>query len=918
MRSFPSALVVLTLCICPGGYAAADPLPITGGTPVYESFDSLPATGTGTTLPPGWAFAESGNNANAEYAADDGSTLSGNTYSYGTSGSSDRALGLLQSGSLNPTVGVQLRNDTGAPMVQPEIGYTGELWRLGVADRGGSDRLQFQYSLDATSLTTGTWHDVAALNFTTPEVAGAVGARNGNLAEFREEISGILPITLGVAETIWLRWVDFNVSSNDDGLAIDDFHVGPAVDHPPFVLSITPEDGGTMPANGTIALAFSEPVTITGEWIDLGCTLSGLFGTDDLTIAGGPTSYTIKPPVDLEEDDYCITSLYTNQITDASDQPLDQPWLFDFTVTAPVANAPPEVVSTVPANGANGFPIAGDLVVTFSEPVTIGAGAFDLSCAASTGIVLDHPASGTTVAIGTGTALQFGDSCTFTIDASAITDAEGAVLVPFGPISFTVAADTTGDYYGQVNTSSPEQLRCSLHAIIKDHQAYPYSGSGTNTWEILNLADEDPLDSGKILDVYKNESYAKITGGTGAYNREHTWPNTYGFSSSTPGPYTDTHMLHLTNVGYNSDRGSKPFANCDSGCTQRATTPNHGIGGSSNADSNWFNNVGSAERDRSFEVWGAKKGNMARAVMYMAIRYEGAGGEPDLELTDTRSLITSAGSGGKHYMGLLTTLLEWHAFDPPDAAELERNEIVFGYQGNRNPFVDHPEWATLALFQSSQPDTCELGSANAAPVAVDDLYAAIEDMLLSVDVLDGVLDNDTDADSDTLVAELLAQAANGEVQLDADGSFDYTPAQDFCGTDTFTYRASDGQAWSAGAIATIEVECRNDAPHAVGVLADRDGQVGVAITAFGVAAGFGDVDGDTLGYSATGLPPGLSLHPDTGMVEGTPAPGADAASPYTVTVTASDGEATAEQQFAFVIAPAVVLEDPIFRNGFED
>src|SRR3546814_16944553 len=96
---------------------------------------------------------------------------------------------------------------------------------------------------------------------------------------------------------------------------------------------------------------------------------------------------------------------------------------------------------------------------------------------------------------------------------------------------------------------------------------------------------------------------------------------------------------------------------------------------------------------------------MARAVMYMAIRYEGGRdahtdqSEPDLELTDNRSLIVKT-SGSPAYMGLLSTLLAWHQADPPDDAERGRNEVVYSFQGNRNPFIDHPEWATQALFES--------------------------------------------------------------------------------------------------------------------------------------------------------------------------------------------------------------------------
>jgi len=100
----------------------------------------------------------------------------------------------------------------------------------------------------------------------------------------------------------------------------------------------------------------------------------------------------------------------------------------------------------------------------------------------------------------------------------------------------------------------------------------------------------------------------------------------------------------------------------------------------------------------------------------MAISYESVThptsvqSEPGLVLTDNRRLIVGT-SASPAYMGLLSTLLEWHRADPPDAAEVARNDVIFAHQGNRNPFIDHPEWATQALFTSTTPATCELGTA---------------------------------------------------------------------------------------------------------------------------------------------------------------------------------------------------------------
>lgn len=395
------------------------------------------------------------------------------------------------------------------------------------------------------------------------------------------------------------------------------------------------------------------------------------------------------------------------------------------TFTAP--NTPPTVTSTSPANGATGFPAAGDLSVGFSEPVQILGGGLRLQCSLSGTVALSHPAQGSNILISTNGALRGGESCALTVAAGQVVDIYGAPLAQSTVVNFTVAAPVQTGYYSRVNASSSPQLRCSLHTIIRGHTAYPYSGSGTSVWSILEIADEDPNNAGRILDAYRNRSFAKGSerAGTGTgitYNREHTWPNSLGFGSASGNlglpnaPYTDTHMLYLTDTGYNADRGNMPYADCalSAQCGERVTEANNGVGGGSGVypgNSNWFK--GPNGNTGSFQVWSKRRGDMARAVLYMAIRYEGGvdptsgQNEPDLELTDNRSLIVIT-SASPAYMGLLSTLLAWHQADPPDAAERERNEVIYSFQGNRNPFIDHPEWATAALFTSAKPASCSL------------------------------------------------------------------------------------------------------------------------------------------------------------------------------------------------------------------
>lgn len=152
-------------------------------------------------------------------------------------------------------------------------------------------------------------------------------------------------------------------------------------------------------------------------------------------------------------------------------------------------------------------------------------------------------------------------------------------------------------------------------------------------------------------------------------------------------------------IAYNSARGNLPFRTCSAACTERATDANNGQGGGTGAypgNSNWWTGTGTTG---TWETWIGRRGDVARAMLYADLRYEGGVhgvtgvAEPDLRLTDDPALIqTSGGSNASvAYMGLLSVLLQWHEQDPVDALERHRNDVVASYQGNRNPFVDHPD-----------------------------------------------------------------------------------------------------------------------------------------------------------------------------------------------------------------------------------
>jgi len=283
-----------------------------------------------------------------------------------------------------------------------------------------------------------------------------------------------------------------------------------------------------------------------------------------------------------------------------------------------------------------------------------------------------------------------------------------ALLLSLAVVAGSAQAQAPPGYYDDADTSSPEALRASLHEIIDDHTRFPYTASETDTWDILEIADEDQDDSDNITTIYRNDSYPKQGGGNSFYNREHTWPKSYGYPNDHPFnyPYTDTHHLFLADISYNEWRSNHPYNNCDVSCTENVTVNNDergGAGGNYPGDSNWQTGFFT---EGSWETWQGRRGDVARALMYTDVRYEGGmhgitgATEPDLVLTDNLNLIDQSRTGANEamaYMGMLSVLLQWHVEDPVDMAEFQHHETVASFQGNRNPFIDHPEWVACVF-----------------------------------------------------------------------------------------------------------------------------------------------------------------------------------------------------------------------------
>ncbi|HRQ42523.1 MAG TPA: Ig-like domain-containing protein [Chloroflexota bacterium] len=193
--------------------------------------------------------------------------------------------------------------------------------------------------------------------------------------------------------------------------------------------------------------------------------------------------------------------------------------------------------------------------------------------------------------------------------------------------------------------------------------------------------------------------------------------------------------------------------------------------------------------------------------------------------------------------------------------------------------------------------TLTVTAVNDAPIVVNDAYTTTEDMPLSI-AAPGVLGNDSDVEGDAITAVLDTDVTNGTLSLNSDGSFSYTPDADFCGTDSFTYYANDGQDDSSVATVTFTITCVNDAPIANDDTAATDEDTAINIT---VLDNDVDVDGDSLTVTAISTPATGSTSTDGTTVTYTPV---NLVVGYTAvfTYTISDGSLSATATITVTIA----------------
>ncbi|MGW1230080.1 endonuclease I family protein [Streptomyces sp. NPDC001478] len=239
-----------------------------------------------------------------------------------------------------------------------------------------------------------------------------------------------------------------------------------------------------------------------------------------------------------------------------------------------------------------------------------------------------------------------------------------AATPPSAPAAATPLSALDDTYYQDALGKTGTALKSALHTIVRDQSTVSYS----QVWDALKNTDEDPANPSNVILLYTGRSQSKNDNGgnVGQWNREHVWAKSHGDFGTATGPGTDLHHLRPADVVVNSKRGNKDF---DNGGSELSDAPGNYTDGD------------------SFEPRDAVKGDVARMILYMAVRYDGDDAFADLEPNEL------VNNGSAPNIGRLSVLKTWSQEDPPDSFEKRRNDVIFeDYQHNRNPFIDHPEW----------------------------------------------------------------------------------------------------------------------------------------------------------------------------------------------------------------------------------
>jgi endonuclease I len=247
---------------------------------------------------------------------------------------------------------------------------------------------------------------------------------------------------------------------------------------------------------------------------------------------------------------------------------------------------------------------------------------------------------------------------------------------------------TLDSYYAPCKGLKGKALKDALHDIIKGHKGYGYSSLHST----MLITDIDPFDSSKLVITYEGS----LPKGT-SFNKEHTWAKSHGeFGTSIPSG-TDMHPLRPCDSGLNSTRSNFDFGDVADHSNATDCSLNSKWGRASMKGN--YLGTGKTIGAKVFEPKNDFKGDVARMIFYMAVRYEGTDGEKDLEVNGkipSNFYDFTPANNGLH--GNFIDLYTWSmsGIDPVSDFEMNRNNLIDQkYQHNRNPYIDHPEFLEM-------------------------------------------------------------------------------------------------------------------------------------------------------------------------------------------------------------------------------
>lgn len=273
-------------------------------------------------------------------------------------------------------------------------------------------------------------------------------------------------------------------------------------------------------------------------------------------------------------------------------------------------------------------------------------------------------------------------------------DGSETVLIDGYSVSYSGQNDDLGDYYSRAEGLEGYSLKSALFNIISGHADQGYDA----IWSFFSAYDLDAYyeQDENILDIYsENNSSAdpyefipssdqcgNYTGEGSCYNREHSFPKSW-FGGKVAPMFSDVHHIYPTDGYVNAKRGNYPYGDVG---TVSYTSSNGSKLGIGSTDLGYTGTV--------FEPIDSFKGDVARSYFYMATRYEDviASWQGNSTYGDT---VLDGSKDQVFEPWFLKLLLAWHQMDPVSQKEIDRNRNAYTFQGNRNPFVDHPEYAKL-------------------------------------------------------------------------------------------------------------------------------------------------------------------------------------------------------------------------------